>query len=236
MMAGFVVWFTGLSGAGKSTLAAMLSEELGRRGVHVEVLDGDEIRAHLSRGLGFSKEDRDTNVRRIGYVAKVVARSGAVAIAAAISPYRAIRDEQRAQSPRFVEVYCRCDLPTLTQRDPKGLYRRALAGEIQHFTGVDDPYEPPEFPEVVVATDVESKEESFAKIIHKLEALGYLPPQAAGGGGSGLPLREVVAAFEKRLIACALDRAAGDQVEAARILGIDRTELHAKVLEHGIAE
>jgi adenylyl-sulfate kinase len=174
MADGFVVWFTGLSGAGKSTLAAMLSAELRTRGVHVEVLDGDEVRTHLSRGLGFSKEDRDTNVRRIGYVAKLIARSGACAMTAAISPYRAIRDEQRAQIPRFVEVYCRCDIPTLTARDPKGLYEKALAGEIKGFTGLDDPYEAPERPEVVVDTAAETKDESLRKIVGKLEELGLV--------------------------------------------------------------
>jgi adenylyl-sulfate kinase len=174
-MRGFVVWFTGLSGSGKSTLAAMLAAEVGRRGVHAEVLDGDEVRAHLSKGLGFSREDRDTNIRRIGYVAKLVARSGACAITAAISPYRAARDEQRAQIERFVEVYCRCPVDVLAARDPKGLYKRALAGEIKSFTGVDDPYEPPESPEVVVTTDSETKEESFARIVRALEARGYVP-------------------------------------------------------------
>jgi adenylyl-sulfate kinase len=175
-MAGFVVWFTGLSGAGKSTLAAMIAAEIGRRGIHTEVLDGDEVRTHLCRGLGFSREDRDTNIRRIGYVAKLVARCGACAVTAAISPYRAARDEQRAQIPRFVEVYCRCPLPVLAARDPKGLYRRALAGEIKNFTGIDDPYEAPESPEVVVDTDGETKEESLARIVRALEDLGYLPP------------------------------------------------------------
>src|SRR6266446_5336152 len=119
MSSGFVVWFTGLSGAGKSTLAAMLSAELRARGVHVEVLDGDEVRTHLSKGLGFSKEDRDTNIRRIGFVAKLLARSGACAITAAISPYQAIRDEQREKIGRFVEVFAKCDIPTLTARDAK---------------------------------------------------------------------------------------------------------------------
>jgi adenylyl-sulfate kinase len=174
-MRGFVVWFTGLSGAGKSTLAALVSAEVIRRGIHAEVLDGDEVRTHLSHGLGFSREDRDTNVRRIGYVAKLLARSGACAIAAAISPYRATRDEQRSQIDHFVEVYCCCPVPVLVDRDPKGLYRRALAGEIHHFTGIDDPYEPPLSPEVVVSTDSESKQESFVRIVRKLEELGYLP-------------------------------------------------------------
>ena len=130
MSSGFVVWFTGLSGAGKSTIANALAAELARRGRHSEVLDGDEVRAHLSKGLGFSKADRDTNIRRIGYVARLVARSGAVAITAAISPYREVRDEVRAQAPGFVEVYMRCPITTLADRDTKGLYRKALAGEI----------------------------------------------------------------------------------------------------------
>jgi sulfate adenylyltransferase/3'-phosphoadenosine 5'-phosphosulfate synthase len=176
MSNGFVVWFTGLSGAGKSTLAAMLAAEVRHRGVHVEVLDGDEVRTHLSKGLGFSKEDRDTNIRRIGYVAKLVARSGACAIAAAISPYRAVRDENRAQIGRFVEVYCQCDIPTLTARDAKGLYKKALAGEIKGFTGIDDPYEAPDHAEVVVDTAKESKEESLHTLVAKLEELGFVAP------------------------------------------------------------
>jgi 3'-phosphoadenosine 5'-phosphosulfate synthase len=174
MSSGFVLWFTGLSGSGKSTLAAMLEAELRDRGLPVEVLDGDEVRTHLSKGLGFSKEDRDTNVRRIGYVAKLLARTGACAMTAAISPYRAIREEQRAQIGRFVEVYCQCDIPTLTGRDAKGLYKKALAGEIKGFTGIDDPYEAPEHPEVVVDTAKESKEESFHKIVSRLEELGFI--------------------------------------------------------------
>src|SRR3954451_6603929 len=129
---GFVVWFTGLSGSGKSTLAAMLAAEIARRGVHVEALDGDEVRLHLSKGLGFSREDRDVNVRRIGFVAKLVARSGACAITAAISPYRDVRDEQRAHIGRFVEVFVQCSIPVLAERDAKGLYKKALAGEIKH--------------------------------------------------------------------------------------------------------
>jgi 3'-phosphoadenosine 5'-phosphosulfate synthase len=177
MSSGFVVWFTGLSGSGKSTLAAMLSAELRARGIHVEVLDGDEVRTHLSKGLSFSKEDRDTNIRRIGYVAKLVARAGGCAITAAISPYRTIRDEQRAQVAHFVEVYCRCEIPILAERDAKGLYKKALAGEIKNFTGIDDPYEAPESPEVVVDTGVETKGESLGRILAKLEDLGYLTPR-----------------------------------------------------------
>jgi len=177
---GFVVWFTGLSGAGKSTLGAMLAAELRTRGIRVEVLDGDEVRTHLSKGLGFSREDRDTNVRRIGFVAKLVARSGACAITGAISPFREIRDEQRAQIGRFVEVYCCASIVALADRDPKGLYRKALAGEITGFTGIDDPYEPPHLPEVTVYTDRESKEESLAKIVGCLEWLDLIPRWASG--------------------------------------------------------
>jgi 3'-phosphoadenosine 5'-phosphosulfate synthase len=190
MASGFVVWFTGLSGSGKSTLAAMLEAEMRGRGLPVEVLDGDEVRTNLSKGLGFSKEDRDTNVRRIGFVAKLLARSGACAMTAAISPYRAIRDEQRAQIGRFVEVYCQCDIPTLTNRDAKGLYKKALAGEIKGFTGIDDPYEAPEHAEVVVDTAKESKEESLQKIVAKLEALGFIHAhhrQHAATGAAAAP-------------------------------------------------
>jgi len=172
---GFVVWFTGLSGAGKSTAATELAAELARRGRHAELLDGDEVRTHLSKGLGFSKEDRDTNIRRIGYVAGLVARTGGVAITAAISPYREVRDEVRARTPGFVEVYMRCPIQTLTERDTKGLYRKALAGEIANFTGVSDPYEEPLHAEVVCDTARETPAESLAKIIDALERLGHLP-------------------------------------------------------------
>ncbi len=175
MSAGFVVWFTGLSGAGKSTIASALAAELARRGRHTEVLDGDEVRTHLSKGLGFSKEDRDTNIRRIGYVARLVARSGGVAITAAISPYRGVRDEVRAQTPGFVEVYVRCPIEVLAERDTKGLYRKALAGEISNFTGVNDPYEEPLHPEVICDTARETPAESLAKIVATLKRLGHLP-------------------------------------------------------------
>jgi adenylyl-sulfate kinase len=139
MAEGFTLWFTGLSGAGKSTLANLVAEELRTRGHRVEVLDGDEVRTNLSKGLGFSKQDRDTNIRRIGYVCKLLARNGVVAMSAAISPYREIRDEVRAQHVRFFEVYVKCPLDTLVERDVKGLYRKALNGEIGNFTGVSDP-------------------------------------------------------------------------------------------------
>lgn len=174
MQKGFTLWFTGLSGAGKSTLSQYLSDEFKRRDYRFEVLDGDEVRTHLSKGLGFSKEDRDTNIRRIGYVANLLARNGVIAITAAISPYREIRDEVRAWHGNFVEVYAKCSLDALVDRDVKGLYKKALAGEIKNFTGVSDPYEPPESPEIVVETDRESVEESGRKILAYLERRGLI--------------------------------------------------------------
>ncbi len=176
-MAGFVVWFTGLPSAGKSTLAQKLEKALRRRGLDVEVLDGDEVRKRLTKGLGFSKEDRDENIRRITYVAHLLARNGTVAITAAISPYRAIRDEARAEIERFVEVYVKCPLEVCIQRDVKGLYRRALAGEIPNFTGVSDPYEEPLRPEVTIETDRETPEVGVERILSTLEQQGYLPAE-----------------------------------------------------------
>jgi adenylyl-sulfate kinase len=173
---GCTVWFTGLSGAGKSTVSNLIESELRKRGLRVEVLDGDVVRTNLSKGLGFSKADRDTNIRRIGWVGEVLSRNGVVAIAAAISPYHDIRDEVRGKVGRFVEVYMECSIPVLADRDVKGLYKKALAGEIKNFTGVDDPYEAPLNPEVVCHTDGrETPEQSAAKVIGKLEELGYIP-------------------------------------------------------------
>ncbi len=180
MRPGFAIWLTGLSGSGKTTLARLLEAQVKRRGTHVEVLDGDELRAHLCAGLGFSKEDRITNVRRVGFVAQLLARSGACVIVALISPYKATRGEQRLAIPRFVEVYCKAELDALVARDPKGLYRRALAGEIKNFTGVDDPYEPPDAPDVVCETDREPADASVSRILAKLTELGYLAPDDAG--------------------------------------------------------
>ena len=171
---GFTLWFTGLSGAGKTTLARLVETELIARGHKVEVLDGDVVRTNLSKGLGFSKEDRDTNIRRIGFVCHLLTRNEVVAIAAAISPYREIRDEIREQIGAFVEVYCRCPLEVLAERDVKGLYKKALAGEIKNFTGVDDPYEAPVSPEVVVETDTETPLESVARILARLEDLSLV--------------------------------------------------------------
>ena len=177
---GFVIWFTGLSGAGKSTIAERLEPVLRQRGCKVELLDGDVVRTHLSKGLGFSKEDRDTNIRRIGFVAHLLSRNGVAVICSAISPYREIRDENRALIGDFVEVFVKCPIDVLAERDVKGLYKKALAGEIKNFTGVSDPYEDPLNAEVVVETDKETVDESAAKIIAKLEALGYLTPARAG--------------------------------------------------------
>ncbi|HLG13790.1 MAG TPA: adenylyl-sulfate kinase [Blastocatellia bacterium] len=171
---GLTLWFTGLSGAGKTTLARLVEAELTKRGHKVEVLDGDIIRTNLSKGLGFSKEDRDTNIRRIGFVCNLLTRNGVVAIAAAISPYREIRDEVRNAIGPFVEVYAKCPIDVLAERDVKGLYKKALAGEIKHFTGVDDPYEEPLAAEIVVETDSEPPEESAARIIAALEEMNLV--------------------------------------------------------------
>lgn len=180
---GLTLWFTGLSGSGKSTLAQYLTPMLREMGHRVEVLDGDEVRENLSKGLGFSKEDRDTNIRRIGYVANMLARNGVISITAAISPYTAIRREvrERAQAP-FVEVYVRCPLEVVEERDTKGLYKKARAGIIKNFTGISDPYEEPEAPEVVVDTAAETIEQSAAKVIAFLRSRDLLhePAETAG--------------------------------------------------------
>jgi adenylylsulfate kinase len=172
---GFTVWFTGLSGAGKSTIAEMLYHEFQARGLRTEILDGDVVRQNLSKGLGFSKEDRDTNILRIGFVANLLTRNGVATICCPISPYRATRDAVRAQIGAFVEVYVHATVEELaTNRDPKGLYRKALAGEITGFTGVDDPYEPPEDPELVLDTMVETPRESLQRTLTRLRELGYI--------------------------------------------------------------
>ena len=180
MEEGFVVWFTGLSGSGKSTLASRLETALRKSGRRVEVLDGDVVRTNLSKGLGFSKEDRDTNIRRIGFVCKLLARNGVIAIAAAISPYRAVREELRHDIGNFVEVYVKCPLDVLTERDVKGLYAKAIRGEIENFTGVSDPYEEPLNADLVLETDREDEEESLSTLVATLEHMGYLEPVVAG--------------------------------------------------------
>lgn len=171
---GFVIWFTGLSGAGKSTLSERLAPLLRERGHRVEILDGDIIRTNLSKGLGFSKEDRDANIQRIAFVAHLLARNGVVVITAAISPYVESREKARALIGDFVEIYAQCSLEELTRRDVKGLYAKALRGEIANFTGVSDPYEAPEKPEVLIDSATETVDESLAKIVAKLEAMGYV--------------------------------------------------------------
>ncbi|MDB5057737.1 MAG: adenylylsulfate kinase [Chloroflexi bacterium] len=179
MVQGFTVWLTGLSGAGKSTIANRLEQELIARGRSVEILDGDIVRTHLSKGLGFSKEDRDTNILRIAFVCSLLTRHGAAVISAAISPYAEARAQARAQIGAFVEVYVQCPIEELTRRDVKGLYEKALRGELANFTGVSDPYEAPVDPDVTVNTDTETLEESVAKILAVLESRGYIG-QAAG--------------------------------------------------------
>jgi adenylyl-sulfate kinase len=179
MERGFTVWFTGLSCSGKTTVSRKVAEELIERGMKVEVLDGDVVRTNLSKGLGFSKEDRDTNIKRIGFVCKLLSRNGVVAIGAAISPYRATRDYNRKEIGDFIEVYCKCPIEVCIERDVKGLYKKALAGEISNYTGVSDPYEEPLNPEVILETDKETLEESVGKVMRKLEELRYIPPAEA---------------------------------------------------------
>jgi adenylyl-sulfate kinase len=172
---GFTVWFTGLSGSGKSTIAEMLYHEFRARGMKTEILDGDEVRKNLSKGLGFSKEDRDTNILRIGYVAHLLTRNGVATIACPISPYEETRDAVRAQIGEFVEVHVDATVEEIAaNRDPKGLYKKALAGEINGFTGVDDPYEPPESPEIYVDTISQTPEESLQHVLTRLKELGRI--------------------------------------------------------------
>jgi len=173
---GFCLWFTGLSGSGKSTIAAAVVDELRRRGHRVELLDGDEVRENLSAGLGFSKADRDANIRRIGWVAALLARNGVVAVTAAISPYRSVRDEVRAKIDSFVEIYVDTPIEVCEQRDVKGLYAKARAGEIPEFTGVSDPYEPPPAPEVRVETHDCDAGASAAQVVDYLERAGLTGP------------------------------------------------------------
>jgi adenylyl-sulfate kinase len=175
MHKGFTVWFTGLSGTGKTTCSRLLELRLREYGRSVELLDGDAVRQRLCHGLGFSKADRDENVARIGYVCEVLSRNGVVAIAAAISPYREAREKIRLHVPNFIEVHMECPLEVLIENDVKGLYKRALCGEIDHFSGVSDPYEPPLAAEVTVRTYRETADQGLTKIWGKLQALGLLP-------------------------------------------------------------
>ena len=177
---GFTLWFTGLSGSGKTTITNLLVKELLARGSKLEVLDGDVVRENLSKGLGFSKEDRDTNIRRIAFVANLLSRNGVPVITAAISPYRAIRDEARQMmGDRFIEVYVKASVDTCEKRDVKGLYAKARAGEIKEFTGISDPYEPPLNPEITVDTESQTPEESAQQILAYLEERGFIPARQA---------------------------------------------------------
>ncbi|MFL5695504.1 MAG: adenylyl-sulfate kinase [Ktedonobacteraceae bacterium] len=174
MNTGFTIWFTGLSGSGKSTLSEVIEQHMKALGRNVEVLDGDIVRTHLSKGLGFSREDRDTNIKRIGFVCNLLTRNGVICISAAIAPYREARDWARKEIGNFVEVYVRCPIEVCRQRDVKGLYKLVDEGKIKNFTGVDDPYEEPLHPELIVETDKETVDESVARIFAKLTQLGYL--------------------------------------------------------------
>ncbi|EDX87205.1 adenylylsulfate kinase [Synechococcus sp. PCC 7335] len=176
---GVTVWFTGLSGAGKTTINDALKLKLEERGVKFEVLDGDIVRTNLTKGLTFSKEDRDTNVRRIGFVCDLLTRNGVIVLVAAISPYRAIREEVREKIGDFIEVYVSAPVEECEKRDVKGLYAKARAGEIKQFTGISDPYEAPTNPEVNCETHKETLEESVNKVIAKMEEMGYLPAAVA---------------------------------------------------------
>ena len=171
---GFTVWLTGMSGAGKTTISSLLERWLREHRARVERLCGDEMRKHLSKGLGYGREDRDENIKRIGYVAGLLSRNGVIAIVAAISPYRAIRQQLRLAIDAFVEVHVDCPLDVLVARDAKGLYRKALSGEIAHFTGISDPYEPPLNPELVIDSSVEAPEESARRVWNKLRVLGLI--------------------------------------------------------------
>jgi adenylylsulfate kinase len=176
---GFTLWFTGLSGAGKTTISEIVEHELRERERQVEVLDGDIVRTNLSKGLTFSRDDRNINVLRIGFVANLLTRNGVGVIVSAISPYKEARDQVRRRIVDFVEVFVDAPLEVCAERDVKGLYKKAFAGEIDQFTGVSDPYEPPNAPDLVLKTDEESPAESARKVIEKLEFFGYLWPKEA---------------------------------------------------------
>jgi len=174
---GFTLWFTGLSGAGKTTVAEIVEHELRERAGTVEVLDGDIVRTNLSKGLGFSREDRDTNVLRIGFVANLLTRNGVPVIVSAISPYKEARDQVRRDiGEDFIEIFVDCPVEVCAERDVKGLYQKAYSGEIPEFTGVSDPYDLPAAPELTLRTNEEEPADSARRVIEKLEELGYLEP------------------------------------------------------------
>ena len=179
MNSGCTLWFTGLSGSGKSTLSQLVATRLRALGARVEVLDGDITRTLLCQGLGFSREDREENIRRIGFVCELLSRNGVIAIAAAISPYRASRDELRKRIPNFIEIHMNCPVEVLIKRDVKGLYKKALSGEIKQFTGISDPYESPAAPELTIDSSKESIESSVTRILHSLEKLQIIPSAIA---------------------------------------------------------
>jgi len=174
MHKGCTVWFTGLSGAGKSTVSTLLHQRLSAAGAKVELLDGDVVRTHLSKGLGFSREGRDENIRRIGFVCELLSRNGVIVIAAVISPYREARDTVRARIPNFVEIFMECPMDVLVERDVKGLYKKALAGEIEHFTGISDPYESPVSPELTIHSSQETPQQSVDRVWRTLKSLGLI--------------------------------------------------------------
>jgi adenylyl-sulfate kinase len=196
---GFTLWFTGLSGAGKTALAKALEPVLRERGLKVERLDGDIVRQSLTRDLGFSKEDRDLNIERVTFVAKLLTRNGVAVMCSFISPYIARREKSRAEIGNFVECYIECPLEVLVERDVKGLYKKALAGEIKNFTGVSDPYEAPPNPEIVVNSGTQTIEESMAIILQRLEELGYVPPKGSPVDGDGAYSDEEEQEVEERL-------------------------------------
>jgi adenylylsulfate kinase len=172
---GFTLWFTGLPVSGKTTVSQLVADALRKRGLRVEVLDGDEVRKNLSKGLGFSKEDRDINIKRIGFVCKLLSRNGVAAIAAAVSPYEETRQHNRREIQDYIEVFCKCPLEVLIMRDPRGMYKKAASGEIPNFTGISDPYEEPGRPELVLYTDREKPDESAARVLQRLEEMAYIP-------------------------------------------------------------
>lgn len=173
---GFTLWFTGLPCSGKTTISEIVGKELRDRDLNVEMLDGDELRRNLSKDLGFSKEDRETHIKRVGFIAKLLSRNDVATLAAFVSPYRAVRKYLRIEIGNFIEVYVKCPVEVCIKRDVKGMYKKAIAGEIKNFTGISDPYEEPLEPEIIVETDKEMPIESAQKVIQRLESMEYIPP------------------------------------------------------------